>query len=84
MDPQARDRKDRTEAFLQKHRRVVTPLIIGGAVAIYILPWFFLPLFGVLTIQVFATLILYLWARTSTRAFDHHDRTPPPPPPEDD
>lgn len=76
IDPYERaksQRRRRNTAFLRRHWRVAAPLIIIAAVALFVLPWLFLPMIVALCWQAIACMGVYLLARSQTTAFHPED-----------
>lgn len=77
IDPYERaqhQRRLRNEAFLQRHWKIAAPLIIVAALALFVLPWLFLPMVAALFVQIVACMGVYLLARAHTTAFHKDDR----------
>ena len=64
--------KEGNEQWLQRHHKVVAPLLIIIALAVFVLPWVFFCFATALGIQAAGIGILYMLGRKFTNAF--HDR----------
>ena len=69
IDPELEEKKA-NEAWLQKHWKIVTPLIIALLLAVFILPLVFLSFLEALVIQIAGAGVLYMLGRKYTTAFD--------------
>ncbi|MCB2192680.1 MAG: hypothetical protein KQI62_14005 [Deltaproteobacteria bacterium] len=69
IDPELEEKKAR-EAWLQKHWKIVTPLLIAVILAVFVLPLVFLSFLEALVIQIAGAGILYMLGRHFTTAFD--------------
>ncbi|MCF8043191.1 MAG: hypothetical protein K9K65_15065 [Desulfarculaceae bacterium] len=69
IDPELEVKKAR-EAWLQRHWKIVTPLLIAVMLAVFILPLVFLSFLEALVIQIAGAGILYMLGRKFTTAFD--------------
>ena len=69
VDPEEQE-KLANEAWLQKHYKIVAPLLIVVILALFVLPLVFLSFLEALVIQIAGAGILYLLGRKFTTAFD--------------
>lgn len=69
IDPELEAKKAH-EAWLQRHWKVVTPLIILVVLGVFILPLVLLSFLEALVIQIAGAGILYMLGRKYTTAFD--------------
>ncbi len=69
VDPE-QEAKQAREAWLQRHWKIVTPLLILFILAVFILPLFFFSFLEALVIQIAGAGVLYLLGRKFTTAFD--------------
>lgn len=64
-----RQRRQRNVAFLQRHWKIAAPLIVVVAVALFVLPWLFMPFIAAFGLQIMLCMAVYLLARAHTTAF---------------
>lgn len=69
VDPEEQA-KQANEAWLQRHWKIVAPVLILFLLAVFILPLFFLSFLEALVIQIAGAGLLYLLGRKFTTAFD--------------
>ena len=69
IDPELEAKKAH-EAWLQRHWKIVTPLLIVVMLAVFILPLVFLSFLEALVIQIAGAGVLYMLGRKFTTAFD--------------
>ena len=62
--------KQANEAWLQAHWKMALPVILGIALAVFILPWVFFSFLTALGIQVFGAAAFWAAAKRYTTAFD--------------
>ncbi|MBU1275541.1 MAG: hypothetical protein KJ720_09205 [Proteobacteria bacterium] len=69
IDPEV-EAKKANEAWLQRHWKIVTPLLILALLAIFVLPLLFFSFLEALVVQIAGAGVLYLLGRKFTTAFD--------------